>query len=39
MEDLPAKKLKKMGWHLESKRWRKTYTFLGQVFCEFCPFD
>jgi hypothetical protein len=39
MEDLPAKKLKAFGWHPESKRWRKDYAFLGQVFCEFCPFD
>ena len=38
-EDLPPKKLKEMGWHPESKDWRKNYTFLGQVFCEFCPFD
>jgi hypothetical protein len=40
MEDLPAKKLKKMGWHPESKRWRrKIYPFLGQMLCEFCEFD
>ena len=38
-EDLPAKKLKEFGWHPESKCWRKNYTFLGQVFCEFCEFD
>jgi hypothetical protein len=37
--DLPAKKLKEMGWHPESKRWWQNYAFLGQVFCEFCPFD
>jgi hypothetical protein len=38
-EDLPPKEMKMMGWHPESKDWRKTYTFLGQVFCEFCAFD
>jgi hypothetical protein len=38
-EDLPAKELKRFGWHPESKRWREKYTFLGQVFCEICPFD
>jgi hypothetical protein len=39
MEDLPAKKLKEFGWHPESKRWRKIYTYLGQTFCELCEFD
>ena len=39
MEDLPAKELKEMGWHPESKRWRKTYSFLGQMLCELCTFD
>jgi hypothetical protein len=39
LEDLPAKELKRMGWVPESKDWRKKYTFLGQVFCELCPFD
>ena len=38
-EDLPPKEMKMRGWHPESKDWRKTYTFLGQVFCEFCEFD
>jgi hypothetical protein len=37
--DLSAQELKKLGWHLETKRWIKTYTWLGQVLCEFCPFD
>jgi hypothetical protein len=35
----PPKKLKAFGWHPESKRWRETYAFLGQVLCEFCEFD
>jgi hypothetical protein len=35
MEDLPAKELKSMGFVPESKQWRRNYSFLGQVFCEF----
>ena len=38
-QDLPAKELKKWGWHPESKGWWRNYTYLGQTFCELCPFD
>jgi len=39
LDDLPAKELKKMGWHPESKRWKEIYTYLGQTLCELCEFD
>ena len=37
LESWTAKEMKETGRLTveESKRWRKTYTFLGQVFCEF----
>jgi len=38
-EELPAKELKRLGWHPETKCWKETYAYLGEVLCEFCPFD
>jgi hypothetical protein len=35
MENLPAKKLKRMGYHPKSKIVREYYADLGEVFCLF----
>src|SRR5439155_12322359 len=37
--DLSAKELKRLGYHPETKRWMQTYTWIGQMLCELCPFD